>query len=390
MTYEARREYLEAIRERYQKSKKKQKSLILDEFCKATGYCRKYAVRVLSGRAQPRMKRPGPRSKYISIVPHLKDLWEVLDRPCSKKLKVAIPDLLDHYKSTQMTKEKEQKLKSISPATIDRLLKPVRQASPKALSGTKPLNWMKATIPLELLHEKVTKPGYFEADTVHHCGDSLRGDYACTLTMTDIASTWTENRALWGHRGLKVLEKIQEIEASLPFPIWAYASDNGTEMLNADIHEYFQKNRKSPVKMVRRRAYKKNDNAHVEQKNFTHVRQLFGYDRLDDQAMVALMNEIYCAYWNKLHNFFVPSMKLTQRIRVGGKIRKKYDKPRTPYNRLLDNPEVPAWVKKRLVEEKKCYNPFKLKAALDEKMRNFATLVEHGRLRRKFVDKVPA
>lgn len=390
MTYEAKREYLEAIRERYQKSPKKAKGLILDEFCRTTSYSRKYAIRVLGGRTEPRLKRPGPKSKYLCILPHLEQLWEVLDRPCSKKLKAAIPDLLDYYKNDQMTKEKERKLKSISPATIDRLLKPTRQRGRKGVGGTKPLSWMKSTIPLELLHEKITKPGYFEADTVHHCGDSLRGTYACTLTMTDIVSTWTENRALWGLSGKKVLEKIQDIEVSLPFPIWAFASDNGSELLNADIHDYLCKHRKAPIKMVRRRAYKKNDNAHVEQKNLTHVRQLFGYERLDDPVMVALMNEIYCAYWNKLHNFFIPTMKLMERTRIGGRIRKKYDQPKTPFKRLLDNPEVPAWVKNRLIEERKCYNPFKLKAALDEKMRVFARLVEHARLRRKFVAKASA
>lgn len=390
MTYEARREYLEAIRERYRKSLKKQKGMILDEFCRTAGYCRKYAIRVLRGQAQPRERKPGPKSKYLGILSHLKDLWEVLDRPCSKKLKAAIPDLLHHYKHEAMTKAKEQKLQAISPATIDRLLKPTRSGWTKGISGTKPLNWMKANIPLELLHEKITKPGYFEADTVHHCGDSLLGQYACTLTMTDIASTWTENRALWGHKGPNVLERIKDIESSLPFPIWAFASDNGTEILNEDIHAYWRKNRKNPVKMVRRRPYKKNDNAHVEQKNYTHVRQLFGYDRFDDHAMVALMNEIYCAYWNKLHNFFIPTMKLIERTRIGGRICKKYDAPKTPFDRILENPEIPSWVKSRLIAEKKCYNPFKLKGSLDDKMRDFAKLTDHARIRRKFLDKVSA
>lgn len=390
MTYEARREYLEAIKERYQKSKKKQKGLILDEFTKSTGHSRKYAIRILNGSALPRMRRPGPKSKYLAILPHLQDLWEVLDRPCSKKLVVAIPDLVGHYHHPNMSKEKEQKLKSISSSTIDRLLKPVRKGFQKGKSGTKPLNWMKAKIPLELLNHKITKPGYFEGDTVHHCGESLRGLYVSTLTMTDIASTWTENRAFWGRHGTKVLEKLKDIESSIPFPMWAFASDNGSEMLNDEIYRYLRKDRKNPVKMVRRRPYKKNDNAHVEQKNYTHVRQLFGYDRLDDQAMVAIMNEIYCAYWNKLQNFFIPTTKLIERTRVGGRIRKKYDKPKTPFSRILENDEVPIWVKRNLIDQKKGYNPFKLKAALDERMREFIRLVEHARIRRKFLNKVPA
>ncbi len=390
MTYEARREYLEAIRERYQKSMKKQKRMILDEFCKSAGYCRKYAIRILNGTVEPRARKPGPKSKYVSVLSHLKDLWEVLDRPCSKKLKAAIPNLLDYYRHEDMTKDKERKLRAISPATIDRLLKSTRQGLQKGISGTKSLNWMKANIPLELLHEKITKPGYFEADTVHHCGDSLRGSYVSTLTMTDIASTWTENRAFWGRHGIHVLEKIQDIESRLPFPMWAYASDNGVEVLNEKIHNYLCKGRINPVKMVRRRPNKKNDNAHVEQKNFTHVRQIFGYDRLDDQVMVALMNEIYCAYWNKLHNFFIPTMKLVERTRIGGRIQKKYDQPKTPFDRIIENPEVPAWAKKSLFEQKKCYDPFKLKAGLDERMKDFVRLVEHAKIRKKFDDKRPA
>ena len=131
MSYEAKREYLEAIRARYRKSTKKAKGLILDEFCRVTKYSRKYAVRILSGSVEPRMKKPGPKSKYITILPYLTELWEVLDRPCSKKLKVAIPDLLHHYKNKSLTKKREDLLKSISPSTIDRLLKHIRQGKQK-------------------------------------------------------------------------------------------------------------------------------------------------------------------------------------------------------------------------------------------------------------------
>jgi hypothetical protein len=389
MTYEARREYLEAIRERYQNSTKKRKGMILDEFCRTAHYSRKYAIRILSGAAEPRRKKPGPKSRYIVILPHLKELWEVLDRPCSKKLKVAIPDLLHHYKHDQMNKDKETKLKTISPAQIDRLLKPVRQGRQKGISGTKPLNWMKSTIPLELLHKEITAPGYVEADTVLHCGDKIAGEYAHTLTITDIASCWTVNRALWSKDAENVLEALMEAESEIPFPLTAFASDNGTELLNKKIHDYL-KTRKKPVKMIRRRPYKKNDNAHVEQKNYTHVRQIFGYDRLDDHFMVAVMNEIYCAYWNKIHNFFIPTMKLVERVRVGGRIRKKYDSPKTPFNRIIENPEVPVWVKRNLKDQKKGYDPFKLKAALDDRMKDFVKLVEHARIRRKFLDKIPA
>jgi len=368
---------------------KKGKGAILDEFTKVTGYRRKYAIRILGGKADPRSTKPGPKSRYLAILPYLRDLWEVLDRPCSKKLKAAIGELLDHYKNPAMNKVKEQKLKAVSAATIDRLLRPIRQGQRKGVSGTKPLNWIKAQIPLELLHEKVTLPGYVEVDTVLHCGDRISGKYAHTVTITDIASTWTATRAVWTKDADKVLDAVKELECELPFPRCAFASDNGTELLNRAMSDYMTE-RKRPVKLIRRRAYKKNDNAHVEQKNFTHVRELFGYDRLDDMAMVPIMNEIYSAYWTKLHNYFVPTMKLIERTRIGGRIRKTYDQPKTPFQRILDNPEVPSWVKRTLIDRKKGYDPFKLKAALDEKMRQFRKLVEIARISRKFNDKIPA
>lgn len=383
MTYEARREYLCAIRDRYGKATKRSKGLILDEFTRSTGYSRKYAIRILSGVVEPRTRKPGPKPRYAKVVVCLKELWEVLDRPCSKKLKAAIPELLPFYKSAHLTTEIERQLRDVSPATIDRLLKPYRTDSRRGLSGTKPLSYMKTTIPLELLNGKVTKPGYLEGDTVGHCGTSLAGKFVNTLTVTDIASAWTVNRAMWCKTAAGVHERLKEIEAELPFPIYSFASDNGSELLNHELYDFWRKGRVKPVKMVRRRPYQKNDNAHVEQKNHTHVRQLFGYERLDDIAMVGMMNEIYSAYWNKLHNFFIPSMKLIKRERVGGKIKKRYDQPKTPYERLIENPEVPLWVKSRLKEQKKCYNPFTLKKMLDEKMKQFMRLVENAVTRQK-------
>jgi len=383
MTYEAKKEYLEAIRERYQKSTKRAKGFILDEYCKNCGLSRKYAIRVLSGSIEPRMRKPGPKSRYTEITPFLIDLWEVLDLPCSKKLVAAIPELLHYYENSLMTKAIEKKLLAVSSSTIDRLLRSHRKPKRKGISGTRAIPNVKSIIPIELLHKKIAKPGYFEADTVHHCGDSLIGQYTSTLTLTDISSTWTVNRAFWGRDAESVIEQLKMIESDLPFPMTCFASDNGSEVMNTMMRDYLH-DRKKKVKMVRRRAYKKNDNAHVEQKNFTHVRQIFGYERLDDMAMVNMMNEIYTAYWNVLHNYFTPTMKLVERKRVGGRIVKKYDSPRTPFTRILENPEVPKWIKKPLIDRKKGYNPFTLRKLLKEKMNQFVRLIENARIRRKF------
>lgn len=171
-------------------------------------------------------------------------------------------------------------------------------------------------------------PGLIEADTVAHCGTSLAGEFINTLTMTDICSAWTENRAVWKKESSTVLKAISSIEEDLPFNVLSFATDNGNEFLNHDLHSYFF-NRKNRVEFVRRRPYKKNDNAHVEQKNWTHVRELFGYDRFDAESQVEFMNDVYKRLWNPPWNFFTPVMKLKSKTRVGGRIIKVHDEPTT-------------------------------------------------------------
>src|SRR5581483_5888597 len=155
----------------------------------------------------------------------------------------------------------------------------------------------------------VNEPGFVEADTVAHCGTSMAGHFANTLTMTDILSQWTVNRAVWRKEGITVMNAIEKVEKGLPFKLKGFASDNGNEFLNNDLATYFENRKKGKVEFVRRRPYKKNDNAHVEQKNWTHVRELVGYDRLDRAYQVDQLNEIY-AIWNKLWNFYIPVMRL--------------------------------------------------------------------------------
>jgi hypothetical protein len=197
----------------------------------------------------------------------------------------------------------------------------------------------KNKIPIKLLDADVTGPGFIEADTVAHCGTSMAGVFVNTLTMTDIFSGWTELRAVWGKQSDAVLDGIKTIEETLPFKIKGFASDNGNEFLNNDLWTYFTQ-RENKIEFVRRRPYKKNDNAHVEQKNWTHVRQLLGYDRLDQQWDVNYINDIYVNYWLILWNYFTPVMKLKSKTRIGGKIIKQYDEPKTPFERLLESPSL--------------------------------------------------
>jgi hypothetical protein len=379
MTNEMRRAYINRIYWRYQKSSRREKILILDEFCKVFEFTRKHAIKVLNDPSTPTGKRPGPKRKYgAEVVHHLVKLWKEMSRICSKNMVAALPLWLPFYDCPEATKEL---LNEISPSTVDRLLKPYReQAKVRGLSSTEP-SLIKNKIPIKLLDGDVKELGYFEADTVAHCGNSLAGEFINSVTMTDLMSSWTENRATWTKESKRVRQAIGDIERSLPFKIKGFASDNGNEFFNHELHDYFN-NRKEKVEMVRRRAYKKNDNAHVEQKNWTHVRELFGYERFDHDSMVDVMNDIYKNYWNPLRNFFTPSLKLKEKTREGGKITKKYDPPKTPYQRLIDSGQLTDSDQAVLKARFERLNPFGLKNDLELRLKWFFKLVDLEKAKR--------
>ncbi len=380
MPIELKRAYLEEIRFRYRNSTKKLKGKILDEFCEVCKYTRKHAIKILKGRLSPRLKRPGPKSKYQreDVLTALKELWGLMNHMCSKKMVVAFTDWLPFYEAKD---EVKFLLLQMSASTIDRLLRVHRNPLIRGKSTTKP-SFIKSRIPLKLLDGDVTIPGYVEADTVAHCGNSAAGEFGNSLTMTDLCSGWTENRAVWTKTAEKVVPAIKEIEGRLPFSLIGMATDNGNEFLNEQLVNYLQ-NRPAPVNMVRRRPYKKNDSAHVEQKNWTHVRQLFGYDRIEDPILIPLMNEIYRAYWNPLQNYFTPVLKLVSKERIGGRIKKKYDKPKTPYKRLLESTYVTEKDKANLKDNHKTKNPIYLKREMDKKLKEFFKLVDQLKIRNR-------
>ena len=367
MTIELKRSYIKSVRTRYQNSTKKQKTKILDEFCATTQLSRKHAIRALNGIVNLRLIKPGRKAKYGSaeFLFHLVELWELMGRINSKKMKAAIPLWLPYYKNVPAYTC--SLLLEVSSATIDRLLKPYKNKKPKGLSSTRP-SLIKNKIPLKLLDREVDYPGFIEADTVAHCGESLSGEFISTLTMTDLYSGWTENRALWTKTSEQVVKQMKRVESRLPFMMVGLAVDNGSEFLNHDLHGYLTK-RQASLNFVRRRPYKKNDNAHVEQKNYTHVRQIMGYERFDDPKLVEMMNEIYQAYFNPLQNFFIPSQKLKSKEREGAKIKKKFEDPRTPYQRLMDSTYLSKLQKKKLKEQYKQKNPIFLSNQLKIKLK---------------------
>jgi hypothetical protein len=376
MSPRSKKEYVETIFLRYKQATREQKILILNEFCATSGYHRKHAIRLL--RKYKRFQKPKPKKRgrapfyaQPSILKVLKKIWRGANLPCSKRLKAIIPLWLPGYVQSfgNLSPNVSQALLNISPATIDRLLQPTRlHYKKRGRATTKPGTLLRNQIPIKLNQWDESRPGFLEADTVAHCGNSLLGMFAYTLDCTDIATGWTEQRAIWGKGETGILEQIRHIEKSLPFPLLGFDSDNGSEFLNHHLFRHFTK-RKEPIQFTRSRAYHNEDNAHVEQKNWTHVRQWIGYDRLDNPQTVPLLNDLYTQEWRLFHNFFCPSAKLLEKERIGSKTLKHHDPPKTPYQRTLLSPHVSEQVKQSLSKQLESLNPFVLRKTMDEKLK---------------------
>jgi hypothetical protein len=369
-------ECVESIHLRYKRAARKEKTAILNEFCATCGYHRKHAIRLLrkfKRFTRPKPKKRGAPSKYDkpSITEPLKRIWLAANLPCSKRLKVIIslwmPGYAKEYGALPLDVIKA--LCRISPPTIDRILKPLRKKYRlKGRCTTKPGTLLRKQIPVKTNQWDESKPGFIEADTLAHCGESTEGDYVNTVDAVDIATGWTEQRAVWCKGDIGVLASIKEIESSMPFPILGFDSDNGSEFLNHHLLRHFA-DRLKPVQFTRSRPYHKDDNAHVEQKNWTHVRQWFGYHRLDKRKIVDMMNDLYRNEWKLYHNFFQPSTKLIEKKVIASKVFKRYDSPKTPYERTLESKHVDPRVKRLLKEQFETLNPFQLRKAIEAKLK---------------------
>lgn len=367
-------EYVEAVFLRYKHSSRKEKTRILDEFCATCGYHRKYAIQLLrhfKRFTRPKPKKRGRKPVYEgdALMNPLKQIWLAANLPCSKRLKAILSLWLPGYARSfePLSLPVIKALKRVSPATIDRLLKPIRMEYKKhGRSTTKPGTLLRKQIPINTNQWNEARPGFLEADTVAHCGDTMAGMYVNTLDLVDIATGWTEQRAVWGKGERGVLEQIKDVEQSLPFPLLGFDCDNGSEFLNYHLVRHFAERK---VAFTRSRAYHKDDNAHIEQKNWTHVRQWIGYDRLDRPEAVTVLNELYCTEWRLFHNFFCPSVKLIKKERIGSKTVKRHDSPKTPYQRILASPYIPESVKDTLTRQWEQMNPFVLRKAMEAKLK---------------------
>jgi hypothetical protein len=300
-------------------------------------------------------------------------LWRLTNLPCSKRLKAIIHLWLPYY-PYYLPDAVSEALLSISPATIDRLMKPMRSHFNKlGLATTKPGSILKNHIPVKVGQWEENTPGYLEADTLAHCGNSVAGMFAYSINCIDIASGWSAQRAAWGKGEVGVMAAIGSIEESLPFPILGFDCDNGSEFLNWHLYRHFS-HRKQPIQFTRSRPYHKNDNAHIEEKNWSYLRQYLGYQRFENPILVTLLNELYTSEWYLYFNFFMPSVKLIHKVRSGSQIIKKYDSPKTPFQRLLQSPAISEQTKKDLKKQFEELNPFILQKHMTEKIKHILNI----------------
>lgn len=371
-------EYLAAMALRYRSaSSRAEKTKILSEICATCGFHRKHAIRILArdrdGHRPSGRRRHGRKATYSDpeLLRPLKKIWLEANLPCSKRLKVMVPLWLRGYEALNgpLQPALREKLLAVSASSIDRLLKRTRlQHTRHGRSTTKPGTLLRNKIPINTGQWRQNRPGFVEADTVAHCGNNTAGQFAYTLDCVDIATGWTEQRAVWAKTDRDVIEQMRSIEKALPFPLLGFDSDNGSEFINHALVRHFL-GRHKPVQFTRSRAYRKDDNAHVEQKNWTHVRQWLGYDRLDNQDVIPLLNELYITEWRLYHNFYCPSVKLLSKERIGSKNKKKYDAPKTPYQRVMESKEISDYAKNGLRRIFEQTNPFILRRGMETKLK---------------------
>jgi len=350
---------------------------MLEEFTEVTGYHRKSAIRLL-GKGEGRRgseRRGRPRTYGPETVHTLKAVWEVAGRICSKRLVPFLPELvgvLERHGELALAPEGKAQLLRVSASTVDRLLRPYRQqARGPALSTTKPGTLLKAAIPIRTFSEwDERRPGFLELDLVAHCGESTEGFYLNTLSAVDIATGWVEVQGVWGKGQDRVGSAIHTVRKRLPFPLLGLDSDNGSEFINHHLYSYCLRER---ITFTRSRPYKKNDSAHVEQKNWHVVRRLVGYDRYTTRKAIEQLNRVYRTL--RLYmNFFQPVLQLQAKSRHGARVRKTYDTARTPYQRLLESEVLSAQQQAALRAQYEHLNPVRLKAVLDRGLDQLWTL----------------
>ena len=379
MSQKSKWEYFKAIFSRYHKVTKAFRHLILNEFCQVCGYNRKYAIRLLNG-PPPQQPKSHPHTRKRTyghpVISLLTAIWEASGYPCSTRLKALLPLWLPWAKKHfPPSADVELQLLRISPATIDRRLKVKKRLLKNRLYGrTKPGTLLKHHIPIKTDSWDVTIPGFTEVDLLSHSGNSAQGEFVHSLNVTGIHCAWVESRAVMGKGQTRVLHAMEEIEQVMPFKLLGIDSDNGSEFINYHLKAFCERQR---IQFTRGRPYKKDDNAHIEQKNWTHVRKIFGYLCYDSQEALNAMNDLYRNELRLLHNLFLPSVKLVRKVRVGSKLKRLYDKPQPPFERVSACPQADPIKIAEVKKLRDCTDPFKLAKPIEHKLDRIYQMANH-------------
>ena len=382
MSPRSKRDVLRAVQPRYQKANRERKSRILDEFCATTGYHRKYAIYLLNSDLEEltclrRRKRGHTYSAHVVSV--LAKIWEAADYPWSVRLKAIIPLWLPwarkHIK--ELTPEVERQLLKISTRQMDRRLRHIKKALGRRIYGrTKPGTLLKHHIPIKTHAWDVDTAGFAEIDLVSHSGSNASGEFIYSLNLTDIHTTWVETAAVMGKGQKGVLDAITDIHRSLPFQLRGLDSDNGSEFLNHHLYTYCKE---QGIQFTRSRPYKRDDNAHIEQKNWTHVRKLLGWDRYDSHKALVALNRLYRDELRLMMNLFQPSVKLVRKTRLGSRLIRRYDQPQTPLDRLGASKIGKSKKVAALLELRNSIDPFELSRTIERKLKRIYKLASYSR-----------
>lgn len=400
LTMKEKKSVTREIAKRYQRARKKGKGEILDEFTQLTGYSRWYASYrlknwgrkivlradggrriILVGDRRKKIRRQKPRVYGQKVLTALRKIWYICDCICGKRLAPYLNEIvsvLERHEEIVLDYETREKLLKISSPTIDRLLATERKKMQlKGRARTKPGTLLKNQIPVRTFADWDEKmPGFVEIDLVSHDGGSVRGDYIQTLDVTDVFTGWTETKAVRNKAQVWTFQALEEIIVKVPFKILGIDSDNGSEFINNHLVRFCKENK---ITFTRSRPYRKNDNCFVEQKNYSVVRRAVGYARYDTEEELELLNRLYESL--RLYtNFFQPVMKLTEKIRIGSKVSKKYDKAKTPYERLLQSDFTLLDGKEKLKQDYEKLNPAELKRTITKLQNKLIDLANKEKL----------
>ena len=371
MGTEAKWEYFRAIHQRYAKADRHARQQILNEFCLTAGYNRKYAIRLLNGPPpeKRRIKRArGRKARYgQTVMAVLAAVWEAAGYPWSVRLKALLPNWMSWIKKRyRLSAEVEKQLLAMSARQMDRRLQSRKREQKRKIYGrTRPGALLKHHIPVKTDSWDVKDPGFAEVDLVSHSGNCGEGEFAHTLNLTDIHSGWTESGAMLGKSEVAVQEALNEIRRGLPFRLLGLDSDNGSEFINWHLKRWCDENQ---IQLTRGRPYKKDDNAHIEQKNWTHVRKLLGWDRYDSRAAVEAIHDVYRHELRLWMNLYLPSVKLLKKVRVGSKLRRVYSPAQTPWERVLASGRADQGRVAELKKLRSTLDPFELAQSIDHKL----------------------